>query len=93
METNDIERTTEKGNGTNTAIQKIKLQPKIDEENPKNKKTNINSRTKILRFSSCIWKLGCQVAIKFVGCDYATDAVPLYQYSGTQFADLRRMTD
>ena len=35
---------------------------------------------------------GCQVAITLLRRDYATDAVSLYQSTGTHFADLGRMT-
>uniref|UniRef100_A0A8C4X0A6 WH1 domain-containing protein n=1 Tax=Eptatretus burgeri TaxID=7764 RepID=A0A8C4X0A6_EPTBU len=42
---------------------------------------------------SCIWQLGRRVAIILSGHDDAADAVPpLYQYTGTHFTDLRRMT-
>ena len=43
-------------------------------------------------FSSCIWQLSCQVAIILLGHDYAADAVPLYQYTGTHVTNLGRMT-
>ena len=41
--------------------------------------------------SSCGWQLGCRVAIILLERDYAADVVPLYQYTGTPFADLGRM--
>ena len=34
----------------------------------------------------------CRVAIILLGRNYATDAVPLYQYTGTHFTNLGRMT-
>ena len=47
---------------------------------------------KCCKTSSCIWQLGCRVAIILLGCDFATDAVLLYQYTGTRFSDLGRVT-
>ena len=44
--TNDIKRTTEKGNKTNAAIQKSNPKRQANEENPKKLKTNMKSRTK-----------------------------------------------
>ena len=42
---------------------------------------------------SCVRQLySCQVAIILLGPSCAADAVPLYQYTGTHFPDLRRMT-
>ena len=42
--------------------------------------------------SSFIWQLSCWVALILLGHDYAADAVPLYQYTCTHFANLGRMT-
>ena len=42
--------------------------------------------------SSCVWQLGCQVAMILLGRDYAADAVPLYQNTATHFANFGRMT-
>jgi len=42
--------------------------------------------------SSCAWQLGSRIAIILLGRNYAADAVPLYQYTGTLFTDLGRMT-
>ena len=42
--------------------------------------------------SSCIWQLGSRVAIILLGRDYAADAMPLYQYTGTHFVNLGRIT-
>ena len=57
-DTGDTERATEKGNGTNTTIQKRKPKPKVNEENPKNINTvYIKSKAKACTMGHIIWVL------------------------------------